>query len=88
MYGQLLRRGGGSEKIESRENEAHGSGLRGLHTRLTRRKVLYRRVELTGVGQAATLFAGKIDRSAEAFRNHFPDFSHIQKMDRRHMCRG
>jgi hypothetical protein len=35
---------------------------------MTRMRVLYREIELTGPKQAATLFARKIERSAEALR--------------------
>jgi hypothetical protein len=40
----------------------------GKHHEVTRKRVLCRGAELTGKGQAATVAAGKIERSAEALR--------------------
>jgi hypothetical protein len=43
----------------------------GVIARVTRKRVLYRGMELTGIRQAANLIAGKIEISADALRISF-----------------
>jgi hypothetical protein len=61
--------GGVSKHIHSERDKRMGSKkVSGESKELTRRKVLHFTVELTGLKQAGHLFAGKIERSAEAFQ--------------------